>query len=383
MKILQVIPYFYPAWRFGGPVRVAYDISRKLAERGHSVTVYTTDIQDENTRVKSSHRNVDGVDTYYFRNLSLYAASRKIFITPSLIFALKDNVKNFDVVHVHGNRTTQSPLLHYFLKKNSVPYVIQAHGGLPSASGRKLKQLYDLLFGYALLKDASKVVALTQTEAKQYLGMGVPKEEIAIIPNGINLSEYANPLPKGSFKRKFRMKEEEKTVLYLGRIHESKGLGMLAEAFSLVAKKIEDARLVLVGPDDGYASAFSTLATALGIREKVFLTGFVNKENKLAALIDSDVFVTPRFYGFPITFLEACVAGCPIVTTSDELDWIHDRVGFVTKNSASALADAIATILQDEATRERSRNNCKAMVRNFDMSKIVSQLEKVYEEASS
>jgi glycogen synthase len=46
MRILQVIPYFYPAWKVGGSVKVAYDISRKLVERGHSITVYTSDIKD-------------------------------------------------------------------------------------------------------------------------------------------------------------------------------------------------------------------------------------------------------------------------------------------------------------------------------------------------
>ena len=60
--------------------------------------------------------------------------------------------------------------------------------------------------------------------------------------------------------------------------------------------------------------------SALGVGGKVLLTGFVDKEDKLSALIDSDVFVASHFYGFPVTFLEACVAGCPIVITSDELD---------------------------------------------------------------
>jgi len=90
---------------------------------------------------------------------------------------------------------------------------------------------------HKLLRDASKVIALTQMEADQYRRMGVPEEKIAIIPNGIDLSEYANLPPQGAFKKKYGIKEEEKIVLYLGRIHESKGLGMLAEAFSFVAKE--------------------------------------------------------------------------------------------------------------------------------------------------
>ena len=45
--------------------------------------------------------------------------------------------------------------------------------------------------------------ALSPTEAQQYRVMGVPEEKIAVIPNGIDLSEYRDLPPKGSFKRSF------------------------------------------------------------------------------------------------------------------------------------------------------------------------------------
>jgi glycosyltransferase involved in cell wall biosynthesis len=386
MKILQVIPYFYPAWRFGGPVRVAYDISRKLVERGHSVTVYTTDIQDENSRVNCSYKNVEGVDTYYFRNLSLYAASRKMFITPSLISALKDNVKNFDVVHIHGNRTTQSPLLHYFLKKNAVPYVVQAHGGLPGATGHKLKQLYNLLFGYALLKDASKVVALTQTEAQQYLGMGVPEEKIAIIPNGIDLSEYVDLPLKGSFKKKFGIKEDEKIVLYLARIHKIKGVDILAKAFANVIKKLDDVRLVVVGPDDGYLRELKSLIRALKIENKVLISGPLYGREKLEAYVDADVYVLPsRYEIWGLTVLEAYACGKPVVASrvgglGDIL--VDGATGFsVEPENVTQLANAVYVVLKDEDRARQMGSKGKLFVKeNFDIQKTTEELESLYEE---
>jgi glycosyltransferase involved in cell wall biosynthesis len=381
LKILHVIPYFYPAWRFGGPVKVAYDVTRKLAERGHSVVVYTSDVLGGNSRVNTDYAKVDGVNVFYFSNLSLYAANRKVFVTPSLISAIKDNAKFFDIVHVHGNRTTQNPILHYFLMKNKVPYVVQAHGGLPNISGHATKRMYDLLFGYKMLRDASKVIALTQKEARQYRCMGVSMEKIEVVPNGIDISEYSKMPPKGSFKKKFSISEEEKIILYIGRVHQSKGLNSLVEAFSIVVKELKNTRFVVVGPNDGYATTFSNLVSTFGLKDNVLLTGFLEKKDKLAALRDSDVFVTTSFYGFPMTFLEACVAGCPIVTGTDELNWVHDNVGLVTENSPSMLARAILRILNDDATRERFRKNCKLTIRDFCISKVVSQLEKVYEAA--
>lgn len=52
--------------------------------------------------------------------------------------------------------------------------------------------------------------------------MKVSSEKIAIIPNGIDLSEYTNLPPKGLFKKKFNIPESKKIILYLGRIHKTK-----------------------------------------------------------------------------------------------------------------------------------------------------------------
>ena len=41
-------------------------------------------------------------------------------------------------------------------------------------------------------------------------------------------------------------------MLYLGRIHRIKGVDLLIEAFSDLVKKIDDVKLVIVGPDDGF-----------------------------------------------------------------------------------------------------------------------------------
>jgi len=60
MRILQVVPYFLPAYAFGGPVKVAYQISKELTKRGHEVVVYTTDAKDPDSRLNvESVRNID------------------------------------------------------------------------------------------------------------------------------------------------------------------------------------------------------------------------------------------------------------------------------------------------------------------------------------
>ena len=370
MKILQVVPFFSPV--HGGSATVPYYLSKELAKRGHEVAIFTSDYELSREWVQSLHQ----VKVYPFKT---HLSWIKFYVTPSILKHAREGIKHFDLVHMHNYRSFQNVVVYHYVRKYGVPYVLQAHGSLPRIMAKqKLKWIFDVLFGYGLLRNASKVVALNQTEAQQYRGAGVPDEKIAIIPNGIDLTEYADLPPKGSFKKKFGIDEDERIVLYLGRIHKSKGLDLLADAFSDVSRNVRNVRLVVVGPDDGYAATLSRRISDLRIGEKVLLTGFVEKRDKLAALIDSDVFVTPRFYGFPVTFLEACLAQCPIITTSDELDWIHDNVGYVVEDSPIALAKAISNILQDKVTRERFKKNCKSAIKNFDISTVVSQLEDTY-----
>ncbi|WNZ29537.1 MAG: glycosyltransferase [Candidatus Bathyarchaeota archaeon] len=388
IKILEVTPTFPPAWSYGGITNAVFELTKELSTRGHDIEVWTSDAFDLYSRVK----NLDTctvkkvAKVRYFKNLSFtLTRSLNIHVTPGILMAAKNELQNFDVVHFHGARIFQNAAVYPYVKKHGIPYLLQAHGTLLKIIAKqRLKWGYDVLFGYNMLKNASKVIALNRFEADQYVGMGVPEEKIAILPNGIDLSEYGNLPPKGSFKNKFGVADDEKIVLYVGRLHASKGLDLLAHAFKLVLETVNQVRLVVVGPDDGgYAATFSNLISELGIEEKVLLAGFVKKRDKLAAFVDSDVFVTPRFSGFPITFLESCLAGCPIVTASNELDWIHNNVGYVTEYSSGALAKAIATILIVDQINIKFQKNTKKTIKKFDISTVTQQLESVYKEACS
>jgi len=387
MKILQVTPYFPPAYAFGGPVKVTYQISRELIKRGHEVVVYTTDAKDFGSRLEIDSSNIiERMKVHRFRNLSLALVKKfKFSVTPQLALFARKEVKKFDIIHLHEYRTFQNIVIHHYISKYDVPYILQAHGTIPRIGKKELKWIYDAFFGYRLLRDTSKVIALSRVEAEQYKRMGVPKEKIAIIPNGIDLSEYAELPPKGSFKKKFNIPEDKKVILYLGRIHKTKGIDFLIRAYAHLKNemKCRDVVLVIAGPDDGYLNDAKASANSLGLYNSVMFTGFISSEDKLMALVDAEVFVTPSFYGFPMTFLEACAVGTPIVTTSlgDTLEWIDRNVGYVAQPTPYDLAEAIYRIISDDELRRRFSKNCIETVKSeFSIDKVVERLEKVYEE---
>lgn len=385
MRILQVYPYFYPAWKYGGVTRVVYDMSKHLADRGHEVTVYTTDALDEKSRIKiSSHPHcINGVRTYYFKNLSNYLAYKHNLALPvEMFFRTKKEIKEFNVIHLHGGRTFLNMIVHHYAKKYGIPYVVQAHGALPRAIKKQsLKKIFDLFFGYKILKDASKVIALTKTEADQYKKMGVDEDKIEIVPNGIDLSEYDNLPKRGEFRKKYRIKTDEKIVLYLGRIHVIKGIDLLLDAFSDLANKMGGVKLVIAGPDDGFLSTSKAQIEDLKIGDRILFTGPLYETNKLEAYVDADVYVLPSVYEiFGVTVLEACACGTPVIVTDRcGIFDLVEKVGYVVEYDKEQLRDAVFKMLSDDGVRRRFGEEGRRLVREeFGWGKIVNRFEEIY-----
>ena len=389
MKILQVCPKFHHSVASGSTM-IAYYISKELARRGHSVTVYTSDMKDKYTRINSGIEKIGGVKVHRFRSVGTVATRKmKIFVTPMSISALKNEVCSFDIVHVHECRSFQSVVVHHYAKKYGVPYVLQAHGSLPRiGSWRRLKWFYDVLFGYRLLRDASKVIALNQMEAEHYKNMGVPEEKIAIIPNGIDLSEYANLPPKGAFKRKFGIPEDKKIILYLGRIHKIKGIDFLIKAYAYLTKKMDckDAVLVIAGPDDGYLNEAKTLACSLGVSDSVLFTGLLSEKDKINAFVDSCLCAyLGQNEPFGIVTLESAASCTPVIVCEQTpmSDIVKDGdFGFSVKyGDINELAEIMHKMVNDEnLLREMGRKGREFVFENYNWANIITKLEKIYEE---
>ena len=388
MRILEVISTFYPALAFGGPVKVVYDISKELAKRGHEVEVYTTNACDQtcNFKLRCKEQTINGFEVTYFDNL---LRAGNIFLSPEMIIALRRNIKEFDVVHTHFGRQVHDIAVYYYAKKYGVPYVLQAHGSLPRIIAKqRLKWIYDVLFGYRLLRDASKVIALSRMEAEQYRGMGVPEEKIAVIPNGIDLSEYADLPPKGAFKKKFNIPENKKIILYLGRIHRTKGIDFLIKAYAYLINEMKngDAILVIAGPDDGYLGEARQPANHLKIADKVVFTGMLPEKEKIRAYVDSTVCTYLRLWEpFGLVPLEAAACGTPsIVSSGTYMANVVDKgkFGFSVKyGDINELAEIMGKMLNnDELLREMGQRGRKFIFENCDWANIVAKLEKVYEE---
>ena len=388
MNILQIAYVFPPFLNVAdGITHAAYQISSELVKRGHEVVVYTSDALDvhSNARINEvgSATTINGVSVYYFRSMLKWGT---LIVTPSIIPLLQENLNRFDVIHVHSCISFQGFLTSLFAKKNKATYVLQAHGSVPRSQQRTIKYFYDRLFSFHMLRSASRVIALSQTEAEQCRNIGIPDERIEIIPNGIDLSEYANLPPKGSFRKKFCIGHDEKIILYLGRIHKVKGIDILVEAFADVLEMLQGVKLVIIGPDDGYLGEIERLIRVLKIKDNVLMLGPLYGTDKLEAYIDADVYVLPsRYETFPMSVLEAVACGTPVILTENcsVKEYFRDKVGLVVDPDSENLSQALLEILLNKRKQNTFRASSKTVIKRFNISETVSELEKVYEQIAN
>ncbi|NPE28857.1 glycosyltransferase [Methanococcoides sp. SA1] len=385
MKILQVSNFFKPSWETGGVTKVNYELSRNLVLRGHDVTVYTTDGYSSRLDVqKNKPVDVDGIRVYYFSNLFRSFVKKVKLTNPYYLpFVLRKEIKNFDIIHIHEHRTLPAALIRHYAKKHNIPYVVQSHGSvLPFFQKSKLKKLFDHIFGYKILNDASKLIALTETEANQYVEMGLDESKICIIPNGINIEEF-NDLPsKGEFKNKYSIKDDEKIILYLGRIDKIKGIDLLINAYSDLINEVDDARLIIVGPNSDYLPILEEQIMNLGIDDKVLFTGPLYGRDKLEAYVDADVYVLPsRYETFPNTVLEAAACGTAVIITDrcGIMDVVDGKLGYVVEFDKKQLSESIVNSLVNENSLIKiGSSNRKQILFDFSWHKIVEDLEDMY-----
>ncbi|NQT72527.1 MAG: glycosyltransferase [Chloroflexi bacterium] len=383
MRILQVIPYFVPAWDYGGPLRACFELSAELVKRGHQITVYTTDTLDVRGRIDQSQEVFEGIHIKRFRNISnTLAYKHNLYLPLGMILPMKD-LGSFDLIHLHEYRTMLNTLVHYKATKAGTPYLIQAHGDIPPIMVKhKLKRLYDIFWGKRILCGASKTIALTQREAMQYKDVGIHDNKIEIIPNGIPYSELEDMPTPGKFRKTYGIGENEKVVLFLARIHRIKQPDLLARSFATLMNELQNITLVIAGPDEGFLRPLRQIVSQLGIFEKVLFTGPLYGQAKKQAFVDANVYVLPSLYEtFPISVLEASACGTPVIVTNQcgIADIIRDQIGLVVPPEQESLATAISQLLTNDELAAKLGENGKYIVgQHYTWPKIASQLESLY-----
>lgn len=386
MKILM-LTWEYPPRVVGGIARVVCDLSRTLLKDGHDVTVVTYKDGDAPYFEDDKGVKVYRIDNYMINpnnfidwvmqmNFNMVAKANEII----------SNQGNFDVIHAHDW------LVAYAAKtlKNSynIPIVSTMHA---TEAGRNSgihdeTQRYINDTEWMLTYESSEVIVNSNYMKNELQRLfGLPFEKINVVPNGVNMTLFNGVERDYNFRRKYAM-DNEKIILFMGRLVYEKGVQHLISAMPKILEGYHDAKLVIAGKG-GMIDELKAQVDAMAIREKVYFAGYMNGKDVQKMYKAADISVFPSTYEpFGIVALEAMLAENPIVVSDiGGLNEIvkHRENGMKSyAGNPNSIADSILELLYDHKLCAEIIKKAKNKVRNeYNWSKIAQDTHFTYQKA--
>ena len=384
MHILHISPYYAPAFAFGGVPRAVEGLARAQAERGHRVTVITTDAGTQTARLAApAHETRDGVRVIRVPNLSVWARGRFNMSSPlSIGRAARAILPTVDIVHCHEFRTVENLLITPLVAHAGIPLVLSPHGTLNLTTGRgSLKAAWDRLLSPSVAPRFAAILCLTETERAEaqavWAGLGtIALPQWAVIPNGVALDMRGRAALRAAFRAQYQLGDAP-VCLFLGRLHPRKGVEVLVRAFQQA--DAPDARLVIAGPDEG---ALATILPLIEHDSRITLTGYLDNDARLGAWAAADVFALPATgEGLSMAALEALAVGVPVLLSPGcNLPEAADYdAGLIVEPQVEPLAAALWLLLTDPLRRADMGVKAAALAaQRFSWSAVAAAVERVY-----
>jgi glycosyltransferase involved in cell wall biosynthesis len=262
-----------------------------------------------------------------------------------------------DVVHVHA---IWDPLLMRGMqhcRRSGIPFCVTPHGLLTrySMSNKRWKKRLVLALGWnTALNGANLLHCLTDDEGADARAIGLTPP-LVVVPNAVDPSELGANLGGAPLASVLPSHASPRFILSLGRLHASKGLDILCDAFATVASAQPDVDLVIAGPDFGYETKLRAHIAQLGLERRVHVVGAVFGAAKVALLRAALCLCQPsRQEGFSMTILEALACGVPaVISTECHFPEVQSAgAGFVVPLDAAATANALLTLIRDDDVRQ-------------------------------
>jgi glycosyltransferase involved in cell wall biosynthesis len=375
MKILEVSPFYSPS--MGGCANIVYQTCKYLHVMGHQVTLIAGDYSMDKTEFPDS-----GFNTVLIHSIF---SKMGFYFTPGINKWIQNNIRDFDLIHLHDYRTYQNIVVHNAAMKSHRPYIISPHGTSPIIIQRHLLKIgFDFLFGNSILDSASKLIAVSDFEENHLLKRGVDPSRISLIYNGIDLRDYRSLPLKGKFRHQMGIGIDQKVILFLGRLHKLKGIRNLIYAFDFALKINNGMILVIAGPDEGELDGLRRITCKLNLQQKVIFPGPLYNGIKQTAYVDADIVVYPSSYEvFGLVPFEAILCGTPVIVTENSgMGMLIDKINagyLVNYGNIEQLGNQIVyTLLNPDENKEKVSNGVHFITENLNWEFIIKKIESVY-----
>ncbi len=369
LRVLFVVDGYYPTT--GGTENQVRLLTRAFADVGHSVSVVAPRLD----KAMPLEDQVDGIPVTRldYPHVKLVGA---LLLAARYGVWLLARRREFDAIHVHmtKNLAAMTGILRPLLRATVLVKISGAwefEGGIldPARRKRPLERL--LNWG---VRRVDGLQCISEFTGRMVREAGYADRAVYMIANAVDTARFAPS------KRTARDPSAPVHVAYVGRIEPVKGVAVLVEAWSRIAK-VANARLIVAG--DGSSRAELMEAARRG--------GFADSMDFLGEITDvpsvlstADVYVQPSYQeGLPNSVLEAMAMGLPIVATrvSGNEDVVsHEENGLlVPAGNAEELSKALLRLIEDLPLASRMGQRSREMIeRRFGLPAIMAQLEAVY-----
>ena len=385
MKILM-LTWEYPPRVVGGISKVVYDLSHKMVKEGNEVTVVTYKDGD-NVKYYENDKGVEvyRVDNYMIRpnNFIDWIMQLNFNMITKANEIINKNGK-FDVIHAHDWLVAYSAKS--IKESYNIPLISTIHA---TESGRNSgihdeTQRYINDSEWMLTYESSEVIVNSNYMKNEVQRLfGLPYDKINVIPNGVNLQLFSNVNVDYDFRRQYAM-DNEKIILYVGRLVYEKGIQNLIAAMPKILDRYHDSKLIICGRG-GMIDELREQVKYLGIDNKVYFAGYCDSKKMQKMYKCADVAVFPSTYEpFGIVAIESMLSGTPtIVSDVGGLNEIveHGVTGMKSyAGNANSIADSVLALLFDpKLCANISQNAIKKVKENYNWSKITDSTYYVYQ----
>jgi glycosyltransferase involved in cell wall biosynthesis len=351
VSVCVVVPSYYPATIYGGPIISIHSTCRELAKRGVEVFVSTTNANG-NKKLAVKPNDVVQFDERY--RVKYYDDTIIGRFSWRFMVAVWRDIRSCNLVRIEDIFSSYIPIALFYAKLFRKPFIVSPRGSLSAWSLESKRPLLKKLWSALLIKPflrGSWWHATSQQESVEIKAY-YPAARVVVIPNGIDLDEFAKPatLSRREYVRRFTQLDSDggPVIVSMGRLHRKKGFDVLIDAFAELRRVHANAVLLIAGADDGEKAALQQQVESLSLQGLVFFVGEVVGADKVSFLSGGDLFVLPSHSeNFGNVYLEALACGVPIVA-SRETPWEEAErfgCGKWVENSVAATSVAMLELL--------------------------------------
>jgi glycosyltransferase involved in cell wall biosynthesis len=379
-KLCVVTHTFLP--HVGGIERVVYEQCKRLMRKRFDPMVLT-------------HRNYtrksyvfDGIRVQCYDSLNIGFRLGIPYAIPqvSSFKTFLETIKANDVIHVHGHPYLSSLLAAKIAKRYGKPLVLTQHNTFIEYNNvfDKIETLNDLVIGKQVLKEADKIIVVSNATKNYVLSLGADPTKIEVLHNGVDLHRF-KPLPevKGEMRKRLGIDETAFVVLTVRRLVYKNGIDTLLESAEIAVKKNPNLVFVAVGKGPDFEEVQRRIVQ-LGMQKNFKLTGFVSDKDLPVYYNVADLFALPSKSGegLPLVALEAMACRLPVIATnvggtSEVLNEDYGRL--VPPNLPSSFAEAILDFSLKDLAALKSKLR-SIMEQKYSWDRNVEKLCEIYEE---